>query len=524
MANTFTLTSDKYDGRYMQLACSQTTDIATNTSTISWTLSSIGGNSNYYATGPTTVTINGEQVYYKARTNASSYAFPAAKGSTSGTLKVKHNNNGEKAISVSFSTAIYWGESSVKAYSDSWTLNKIPRAVQFVSAPDFNDEDNPTITYSNLTGDAVSEVQACISFTGADADIAYRPVDKDGTSYTYTFTDAEREVLRAGVLNGSNSRTVVFYLRTKIGNDYFYEKVNKTLTIVNATPTINPTVIDTNAKTLAVTENSSVFISGYSNLAYAFNATTYKGASISTYSAVCGSAKATTATGTFNGIAANSVAFTATDNRGLKATKTIQLDFVNYSHITCDASAKIEMSGETTAKVTIEAKGYIYCGSLGATANHRTLKIEILRSDKEDWEDITSEILYTIDTEKNTYNFTYPIDGLDYMKAFTYQLRLSDALSDATTAADTLKIYPVFDWSDTDFNFNVPIQLDGDTVLRHSQYTKNIIISAENGFIYFRPQGTESTIGELKISPQGNIELTGDIIINGKSLKSLLNI
>jgi hypothetical protein len=64
MAKTFTLKSVEYQTRYLELVCTQTTDIAKNQSTIDWTLSSKGGTSNYYSTGPTTVTIAGKQVYY----------------------------------------------------------------------------------------------------------------------------------------------------------------------------------------------------------------------------------------------------------------------------------------------------------------------------------------------------------------------------------------------------------------------------------------------------------------------------
>ena len=64
MASTFSLTSPSYDGRYMTLSCSQSKDVETNKSTITWTLTSTGGNDKYYSTGPTTVKINETEVYY----------------------------------------------------------------------------------------------------------------------------------------------------------------------------------------------------------------------------------------------------------------------------------------------------------------------------------------------------------------------------------------------------------------------------------------------------------------------------
>ena len=81
-----TLTSKAYDGRYLEVTCQQIPNVEENTSEIRWTLSVRGGESSYYSTGPTTVTIAGQQVYYCKRKSYSTKVFPAAKGSISGSL------------------------------------------------------------------------------------------------------------------------------------------------------------------------------------------------------------------------------------------------------------------------------------------------------------------------------------------------------------------------------------------------------------------------------------------------------
>ena len=43
-----TFTSASYDGRYLQLSISESVNVAANTSTLTWTLTSAGGSSNYY--------------------------------------------------------------------------------------------------------------------------------------------------------------------------------------------------------------------------------------------------------------------------------------------------------------------------------------------------------------------------------------------------------------------------------------------------------------------------------------------
>ena len=261
---TYTLNcKNSYDGRRLRLYCTSTTNIANNTSTIKWTLYSENGNSNYYSTGPTTVTINGTQVYYKARVAYSSQTFPAAKGSVSGTLTVTHNSDGKKAISVSLSTAIY--TATVTTNSGTWTLDNIPRQATITSAPNFTDIQNPTIQYSNPAGSNVTSLQACISLTGSTSDIAYRNISMTGTSYTFNLTEAERNVLRQATTT-SNTRTVYFYIKTVISGNTLYSNQAVTLTIVNANPTFNVAYLDTNSTTTAITNNNQQIIQNNSTL------------------------------------------------------------------------------------------------------------------------------------------------------------------------------------------------------------------------------------------------------------------
>lgn len=123
--------SASYEGRYLQLTITETVNVAANTSTLNWTLTSAGGSVNYYTVGPTTVTINGTQVYYKARTTWSTKEFPAAKGSTSGSITVAHDSNGTKSITVGFSTRVYY--SGAQEYGGSMTLANIDRTAPSVS-------------------------------------------------------------------------------------------------------------------------------------------------------------------------------------------------------------------------------------------------------------------------------------------------------------------------------------------------------------------------------------------------------
>ena len=406
------------------------------------------------------------------------------------------------------------------------TLDKIPRGASVTAAPNFNDEENPTMTYSNPAGSNVTSLQACISLTGSADDIAYRDISKTGTSYTFELTEAERNVLRNATLSGSNTRTVYFYLKTVISGNTYYSNVAKTLTIVNATPSISPTVYDVDATTVALTKNSDVFIRGYSDLQYQMTATPKKGASISSYAVTCGSKSANTATGTFTDANADKVVLTATDNRGLTGTYEWPIEVVEYFPITCNFKAgeiTLDTGDGTTATAKVSIDGTFFNSTFGADGVANELVIEVKHTGTNDeWVTLTDGLVPIVNGNK--YSLDITVRGLNYRVPITFQCRAMDKLTSATTGEQTLHLVPIFDWSDEDFNFNVPVNMNGETVLRHNATANNLVVSASGGFIYFRPGGTSDTSSEVKINPQGNIELAGDIIIDGKSLKSLLGI
>lgn len=361
MASSFSLTSKSYDGRYLKLSCTQTKDIASNTSTIKWTLTSAGGNSNYYSIGPTTVKINGTTVYDKRRVDWNEYIFPAKTGSTSGTIKVTHNSTGDKSISVSLTTAVYTYAETTK--SGTWTLDDIPRQATVSSAPNFNDEENPTIKYSNPAGSAVTTLQACISLTGSKDDIIYRDINKSGTSYTFSLTDAERDILRKAC-TAANSRTIYFYIKTIIGGVTFYSKLAKTLSIVNANPTFTSSQLsyaDTNATVTKITGDPLMIVQNKSNLKVTYTAATVKkSAAISKYTfTLNGVTKTSTAAGgtidfgKINSEKDLTLNVTVTDSRGNTASATKKItcykyyspSFIDFKAYRANKDGKIDSNG-----------------------------------------------------------------------------------------------------------------------------------------------------------------------------------
>ena len=176
-----TFKSNSYEGRYLQLTITESVNVKANTSTLTWTLQCLGGSVNYYSTAQTTVTINGTVVYSKGATSWDSYAFPAAKGSTSGTITVAHGSDGKKSIAVGFSTRVYY--STAQEYGGSMTLTNIDRTAPTV-----------TLATSNITASSVKITVTAsttanrwwYSTNGGSSWVEFNSTD--GTSKEYTIT------------------------------------------------------------------------------------------------------------------------------------------------------------------------------------------------------------------------------------------------------------------------------------------------------------------------------------------------
>lgn len=455
-----TFYSNSYEGRQLRLVVSQTQNIANNTSTINWTLYSEGGAVNYYLVCATTVKINGEQVYYKGLTNwygdggsASNpvATFPAAKGSKSGSVTVKHNADGSLSIPIYFKTAVFSSEYH-KDYGGTFTLDKIPRGATITAADNFTDEGNPKVTYSNPAGSAVSSLEIGLYDTAGSASYAaYRAASITGSSYTFNLTDAERTKLRQAATG--NTLDVKFYLKTTIAGNTFFSSIQKTMTITNGNPTLSPTVVDNNATTKALTGDANKLVKYYSNAYYTINAAAVKNASLSSQSVTHNGIKKTAATGTYNAVENASFTFEAKDSRGNTTTKTITKTLIDYVRLTCNQ--KIKISAEGTA--TIEISGNYFNGSFGTTANTLTVQYRYKTSGGtySAWTSVTAT------KSGNTYTATATKTGLNYQNTYVFQCQAIDKLATVPTEESTIKSLPVFDWGENDFHIHGNLVVEG---------------------------------------------------------------
>lgn len=475
MATNGTLKTSAYDGRYIEFAWTATSqDIANNKTTISWTLTAKGtGQYSQYYAAPFILDIDGQRAYYSETRILTKDGTAIA----SGTKTFTHNSNGSKSFSVSLQAAIYTYAINCSG-STTFTLDTIPRGATILSAPHFNDEENPVITYTNPLGNNVDSLWAYI-YANDDKTVLIqgKAMNKTGSSFQFNFTEAERKVLRAYAT--ANTATVHFFVRTVISGNEYWHGAPRTLSIINANPTATFTILDNNPDTLALTGSPQIVVKGHSTMAYTIDAEAKKEATIKNWLVRSGERTENGAYGSFLNATDGTFTYNVGDSRGNGASGQVELSVVDYVDISCNFKANIELDGETEALITIDISGNYFNGSFGAEDNEIWIEVRYKEERQEygSWIPITEA--YTPTFNNNTYSISTVLGGLEYDKSYTVEVRAHDKLTDQTAAEYVLTLTPIFDWSNNDFNFNVPISIKG-------QEMKDFIVEegTSNGWTY----------------------------------------
>lgn len=250
---------------------------------------------------------------------------------------------------------------------------------KIISAPDFTDEENPTITYSNPFGNNVDSIKACISLNGSTIDVPYREISKTGTNYTFYLTESERNVLREAAK--TNALNVLFYIETDYNNNSYYSSMKKTMMIVNANPTfVDFKFVNSDKNTSLLTGDEKAIIKGETNI-YAYVPTEMKAiakkyASMNKYRLEIGSQTIevpysdTSEVGiTLNKVDSDTITMYAIDSRGNNTIKQLWASkFINYfsPQITYIEAIRTDSVKEET---TLKFNGIFWNGNFGARNN-----------------------------------------------------------------------------------------------------------------------------------------------------------
>ena len=426
-------TSNQYI-KYRIVVTENSTSIPNNTSSVNVKVQAWRTNQGYTTDGAGTCYVNIDGTNYSSSweygdkpLTYNSYTVLFDK-----TVTIPHNADGSKTIYVS--AYISHARFSSNSQGFNVALTTIPRQAELTAAPNFYDTDNPTITYSNPAGNAVSSLQACISLTGSRDDIRYRDISKTGTSYTFNLTQAERNTLLAACPN-SNTLSVRFYVKTVLAGQTYYSILTRTMTVKNANPTISgASYYDTKSSTIAITNNNQQIIQNNSTVTFKFSSlAALKSASLKTLSITVNAvtvnvslsganiSNKTVSFGTINSANNISASFTLTDSRGNKTTSSLNITMLAWSLPTAIISLKRKSNFYEETYLNVNAD----YSSLD-NKNSITIQYQYKERTGSTWSALTTiqdETTYTLSFD-NTKAYDFKIIVTDRIGSTTYNVVL----------------------------------------------------------------------------------------------------
>ena len=330
-------------------------------------------------------------------------------------------------------------------------MNTIPRFATMNSATNFNDEQNPSFTYSNPAG--LNNLSCWLEINPNGEHLAERNITSSATSGTYTWelTNEEREQLRAKIPN-SNTATCRIGLYSTLSGSTQASYKDMTFTIINGNPIFNNFEFeDINPTTLALTGDSSKNINGFSTIRATISTTNkaeaIKSATMNKYRFIIG----TTSTDinysdeeSVSGNISNAINGTynvyAIDSRNNStlvtklASQEIAYTPINFISSNC----KVERNnGGVGEYAVLTINGEIWNDNFGQVSNSITsVLIEYKETSSSTW--LTSPTTITPTISGNSFNFTGQVASQeqDYSfelnKSYDFRITIEDELSTKT--------------------------------------------------------------------------------------------
>ena len=302
----------------------------------------------------------------------------------------------------------------------------------------------------------------CLSTNGVDADIIpYTEVDCETANVTLTVTAAIQDALLAWC-NDAASKPIYYILETTYCGYTHYFAAKRYFLVANAEPTIAFDYSDANGTTIKLTRNPSTWIKNASIIHYSLTPHPKKHATIVSQYVKCGTYSSTeSGEGTIDEPNGDYIEVGCTDSRGFTATKTIKPHKV-YDYFKPTALIKCSnMTGDGSVKLSFSGK----FKNVDFANTSNTLKLEYRYkkandADYGDWITIDTINESSVDSSGN-YSCSVVLENLDYRESYKYQSRITDLINSVPSIVIDGVSIPIFDWSETDFNFNVPVTIEG---------------------------------------------------------------
>lgn len=353
----------------------------------------------------------GSQISYKITIGTQTFTgtIPSYDGTSTVTLKsgnfeIKHNDDGSKTISISFSI------------TDTTGKNYTPGSVS----------KSGTMKLTDIQRE--SDVSCSSPYIG---DTAIITVDKKNENFTSTIWCNIGSLLNIPI--ATKSKEKVFSLNTsEIADDIYSDMPNskeingivvcetyngntKIGTSINdfnlyakesvCKPDVDATIIDTNEKTIAITGDTSKFIKYVSKPKVTITANAKKSSTIKKYYINLNDGQTSDSQECiFNTIGSNNITIGVTDSRGYSNTKNIDISekMIDYIKLHIN-NIELERTEQVSNEVILNANGVWFNGNFNEENNNvLTAKFQYKKTSENEW---SEENVITPTIDNNTFKF-----------------------------------------------------------------------------------------------------------------------
>ncbi|MBQ8206791.1 MAG: hypothetical protein IJZ77_04945 [Bacilli bacterium] len=354
---------------------------------------------------------------------------------------VPHNSDGKKSatISVNVGGDVVWGNGSQTV-----TLDRIPRQANITGASNFNDEQNPSFTFSKA---GAGTLDVWLEPNPNGQHLAIRTNIPNSGSYTWNLTEEERDQLRNACKN-SNSCICRIGLYTFIGDNTYVSYRDVRLNIINGNPIFENFDWQTTNYNI-LTGNNKTVIKNYSNIKTIINeenkASSLKQATLTNYQTTVGSKSVANNDLTYpvetiiEKVDGASITVFANDSRG-NSTPVIKpiTNYIDYKKIIGSIS-NLERTQQVNSEVNLQVEGEIDLVNFGAIVNSVVSAKYYYKeaSSNDDFVEGTTKLNATLTQIEGT-KYKYEIDqniagnlganGFDINKSFLIKIVINDEL------------------------------------------------------------------------------------------------
>lgn len=337
--------------------------------------------------------------------------------------------------------------------------------IPYVTYPaQINDIESFEIEYSFPNLPNVDYIQLALVDDADRPIVDYRDIPKNSNRYTFYFVEEDLAKLYAKY-NTVNDASIYLGIKYKNKNNDTPVTISYPMrfSIVKQYPTVTVSISDNNK----IINAQEVFVKSLSELKVVINPVAYKGASITYTSITYGGERYTNQSeATFEVTDVRQISVLCRDSRGNEISKTVVMDsWIPYMFPTCSISAE---APNTDGYLPVSVSGTYFDKYFSAFTNSFNIYYKYTSNNPDhsvtSWTQLLPRPTLTVD---DFYHFTANFELLvpNHSDTYTVQIKFSDKYSSYESNSVTVKSLPVFDWSQDDFNFNVPVAIQGDLVV-----------------------------------------------------------